>query len=124
MIWRNTYRFTAPRALVLIELKHFQGLKLRTVREIANKIWRLGDWLGVTSFSLFFALVAAAVFHPSPASAQSYCGPLLKVNFNGINGNGQYPTGYLAIDARGNLHGTTHSGLICKYSPSTGFSSR
>ena len=124
MIWRNAYRFTAPRALVLIQLKHFQGLKLRTVREIANKIWRLGDWLGVTSFSLFFALVAAAVFHPSPASAQSYCGPLLKVNFNGINGNGQYPTGYLAIDARGNLHGTTNSGLIWKYSPSTGFSSR
>src|SRR5271155_5576999 len=71
---------------------------------------------------LFLALTSAA-FHPSPVVAQSYCGPLLKVNFNGINGNGQYPTGYLAIDAQSNLHGTTNSGLIWKYSPSTGFTS-
>ena len=40
--------------------------------------------------SLFVALVAAVVFQPSPAIAQSYCGPVIKVSFNGINGNGQY----------------------------------
>jgi hypothetical protein len=70
--------------------------------------------------TVLFFFLAAAVFHPSPAVAQSFCASVIKVNFNGINGNGQYPTGYLAIDAQGNLHGTTNSGLIWKYSPSTG----
>jgi uncharacterized repeat protein (TIGR03803 family) len=129
MIWRNAYRFTAARTLVLIELKHFQGLKLRTVREILNKTLRLGDWLGVTSFSLCFALVAAAVFHPSPAIAQSFCGPVTKVNFAGsLGSNGAYPTGYLTTDGQGNLYGTTNGtqgsvlvpGTIWKYSPTSG----
>ncbi len=35
----------------------------------------LWGWRGATSFSLSCALVAATAFHPSPAIAQSFCGP-------------------------------------------------
>jgi len=85
--------------------------------------------------SLFLALIAAAAFHPSLAIAQSFCGPVIKVNFNGLNG--QYPTGYLAKDGQGNVYGTTAqggptynpagdpsvqgAGTIWKYSPTAEF---
>ena len=65
-----------------------------------------------------FALAATAVFHPLPATAQSYCGPQIPVSFNGANG--QYPSGYLTIDSQGNVYGTTSDGTIWKYSPSAG----
>jgi len=75
--------------------------------------------------SLLFAVVAIAAFHPSPASAQSYCGPLLPLNFYGVTG--EYPSGHLAIDGQNNLYGTTTGGqgipgdgTIWKYSSKGG----
>jgi uncharacterized repeat protein (TIGR03803 family) len=74
--------------------------------------------------TILFFVLAAAVFHPSPAIAQSFCGPLIPVNFSGPlggnNTNGQYPSGYLAMDGKGNVYGTT-PGTIWKYSPTGGF---
>jgi uncharacterized repeat protein (TIGR03803 family) len=85
--------------------------------------------LCVTSFSLFFALTTTA-------TAQSFCGPVIKANFNGLNG--QYPSGRLTIDGQGNLYGATAqggptynpagsppvqgAGTIWKYSPTGGLS--
>lgn len=76
---------------------------------------------------LFLCLVTIA-FHPTPAVAQSYCGPVTKVNFTGLLApqNGGYPTGHLAADGQGNVYGTTNggqvqgAGTIWKYSPSSG----
>ena len=43
----------------------------------------------LTSFGLFSALAAVAAFCPSPATTLSFCGPVIKGNFNGLNR--QYP---------------------------------
>src|ERR1035437_9710056 len=58
--------------------------------------------------SLVLFLAAAGVFQTSPVSAQSFCGPLTLVNFNGING--QYPVSGVTFDTQGNMYGTTAQG--------------
>src|SRR5450759_4548833 len=58
--------------------------------------------------SLVLFLAAASVFQTSPVSAQSFCGPLTLVNFNGING--QYPVSGVTFDTQGNMYGTTAQG--------------
>jgi uncharacterized repeat protein (TIGR03803 family) len=72
-------------------------------------------------------------------AAQSFCGPVTLINFNGING--QYPAAGVTFDAQGNMYGTTAQGgpsfnpignngifnnglgTIWKYSPSAGLTS-
>jgi uncharacterized repeat protein (TIGR03803 family) len=87
---------------------------------------------------LFLGLVITA-FHPVPASAQNFCGPITLANFNGING--QYPASGVTFDSQGNMYGTTAQGgpsfnpigsngilnyglgTLWKYSPGAGLTS-
>jgi uncharacterized repeat protein (TIGR03803 family) len=78
---------------------------------------------------VFSALVTLVASQASPAAAQSFCGPVTKVNFAGsLGSNGAYPTGYLTMDGQGNVYGTTNGtwgsilvpGTIWKYSPTNG----
>src|SRR5450759_2928407 len=88
--------------------------------------------------SLVLSLTAAGVFQTSPVSAQSFCGPVTPINFNGING--QYPAAGVTFDSNGNMYGTTAQGgsafnpigsgslndglgTIWKYSPGAGLTS-
>ena len=84
---------------------------------------------------LFLGLVVTT-FQSTQLSAQSFCGPVTLVNFNGING--QYPAAGVMFDSGGNMYGTTAQGgpsfnpignngvlnyglgTIWKYSPSAG----
>lgn len=47
--------------------------------------------------------------------SRRYCRPVIPVNFNGPLGgnttNGQYPSGYLAIDGKGNVYGEYPKGI-------------
>ena len=56
----------------------------------------------------FYALALIATLRPLPIIAQSFCGPLTLVNFNGING--QYPVSGVTFDTQGNMYGTTAQG--------------
>jgi uncharacterized repeat protein (TIGR03803 family) len=84
---------------------------------------------------LFVALVITAL-HPTPAGAQSFCGPNTVINFSGLNG--QYPAAGVIFDSQGTMYGTTSQGgpsfnptgsngvlnyglgTIWKYTPSAG----
>jgi hypothetical protein len=46
----------------------------------------------------FYALALIATLRPLPIIAQSFCGPLTLVNFNGING--QYPVSGVTFDTQ------------------------
>ena len=88
--------------------------------------------------SLVLSLTAAGVFQTSPVSAQSFCGPVTLINFNGTNG--QYPAAGVTFDSQGNMYGTTAQGgsafnpigsgslnlglgTLWKYSPGAGLTS-
>lgn len=58
--------------------------------------------------SLVLSLTSAGVFQTSPVSAQSFCGPVTPINFNGTNG--QYPAAGVTFDSQGNMYGTTAQG--------------
>ena len=84
---------------------------------------------------LLGSLLIGALY-PIPAGAQSYCGPVTAINFNGTNG--QYPSAGVAFDSHGTMYGTTSQGgpsfnptgnqgifnygfgTIWKYTPSAG----
>jgi uncharacterized repeat protein (TIGR03803 family) len=102
--------------------------------------------MGFTSLRSFISLktvvilvLVIGVFAPIPALAQSYCGPVTTVNFNGLNG--QYPAVGVTFDSHGTMYGTTTQGgpsfnptgnqgifnnglgTIWKYTPSAGLTS-
>jgi uncharacterized repeat protein (TIGR03803 family) len=58
--------------------------------------------------SLALSLTVASIFQTSPASAQSFCGPVTLINFNGTNG--QYPAAGVTFDSQGVMYGTTSQG--------------
>ena len=87
---------------------------------------------------LLCALATTLILQPLPVMAQSFCGPVTLVSFNGING--QYPVAGVTFDSLGNMYGTTAQGgsafnplgtstvsdglgTIWKYSPSAGLTS-
>jgi uncharacterized repeat protein (TIGR03803 family) len=74
--------------------------------------------------TLLLAVVAVAAFHPTPVSAQSFCGPTTPINFN--SSNGSYPFAGVTFDSLGNMYGTTSNGgasgfgTVWKYTSSAG----
>ena len=57
---------------------------------------------------LLCTFVAIPIIHPSPILAQSFCGPVTLINFNGTNG--QYPAAGVTFDSLGSMYGTTAQG--------------
>ena len=53
-------------------------------------------------------LATTSLLHPSAVLAQSFCGPVTLINFNGTNG--QYPAAGVTFDGQGNMYGTTAQG--------------
>ena len=93
------------------------------------------DLSGQRKRGLLCVLASALILEPLPVMAQSFCGPVTLVNFNGVNG--QYPAAGVTFDSQGNMYGTTAQGgpsfnplgsssvsdglgTIWKYSPGTG----
>src|ERR1700746_4065285 len=92
-------------------------------------------WLTSLQATLFLGVVTMALL-PSPSVAQSFCGPVTAINFNGTNG--QYPAAGVIFDSQGTMYGTTSQGgpsfnpigsngalndglgTIWKYAPSAG----
>ena len=57
---------------------------------------------------LFLLIAATSIIRPAPVMAQSFCGPVTLMNFNGTNG--QYPVAGVTFDSQGNMFGTTAQG--------------
>ena len=64
-------------------------------------------WLTSLQTTLFLGVVAMALL-PRPSVAQSFCGPVTAINFNGTNG--QYPAAGVMFDSQGAMYGTTAQG--------------
>ena len=62
----------------------------------------------VPSLAARFLSLLIVVFFSALAIAQSYCGPVTAINFNGSNGS--YPFAGVTFDSLGNMYGTTTNG--------------
>ena len=98
----------------------------------------LTDLSGHSKRGLLYVVAMTLILQPLPVMAQSFCGPVTLVSFNGING--QYPASGVTFDSQANIYGTTAQGgpsfnplgsssvsdglgTIWKYSPSAGLTS-
>jgi uncharacterized repeat protein (TIGR03803 family) len=59
-------------------------------------------------YGLLCVFATTFLLQPSAGFAQSFCGPVTLINFNGING--QYPAAGVTFDSQGNMYGTTAQG--------------